>query len=271
MSDRAQQIAIAGGGPAGLYAAILLKKTHPRWSVSLYERNPRGATYGWGVVFSDRTLNALREADLTSYDEITESFALWDAIDVHIKGELVRINGQPFAGIGRQHLLEILNRRCEELGVELHFEHPVPGLSDLPDADLIVAADGVNSTLREERADRFRPRITLGEARYIWFGTDRVYDAFTFVFRDTDHGLFQAHAYPFDSETSTFIVECRQETWERTGLAEDDEDANVRFCEELFAEHLGGHRLRSNRSHWLLFPTLHNRRWWVPSGHRTVV
>lgn len=271
MNAQPKQIAIAGGGPAGLYAAILLKKTHPDWTVKLYERNPRGATYGWGVVFSDRTLNALREADLTSYDEITESFALWDAIDVHVKGELVRINGQPFAGIGRRHLLEILTNRCEALGVELHFEHPVTGLEDLPEADLIIAADGVNSSLREELAGRFQPRVDLGQARYIWFGTDRTYDAFTFVFRDTEHGLFQAHAYPFDSETSTFIVECRQETWERTGLAEDDEDASVAFCEDLFAEHLGGHRLRSNRSHWLLFPTLHNRRWSAPSGHGNVV
>ncbi len=180
---------------------------------------------------------------------------------MHIKGEVVRINGQPFAGIGRRHLLDILIRRCEALGVDLNFEHPVTGLADLPEADLIVAADGVNSILREERAERFQPRIAFGNARYIWFGTDRVYDAFTFVFRETEHGIFQAHAYPFDSETSTFIVECRQETWERTGLSEVDEDASVAFCEELFAEHLGGHRLRSNRSHWLLFPTLHNRRW----------
>ena len=261
MSGKARQIAISGGGPAGLYAAILLKKAHPEWPVTVYERNPRGATYGWGVVFSDRTLNALREADLTSYDEITESFALWDAIDVHIRGALVRINGQPFAGIGRKHLLEILNRRCEELGVDLRFEHSVSSVSDLPDADLLIASDGVRSVLREERVAQFQPSIRLGEARYIWFGTDRVYDAFTFVFREHEAGLFQAHAYPFDSETSTFIVECRQETWERTGLAEDDEEASLRFCEELFADHLDGHSLRSNRSHWLIFPTIHNRRW----------
>lgn len=255
------KVNVVGGGPGGLYTAILLKKRHPDWSVSLYERNPRGATYGWGVVFSDRTLDALRDADATTSTQITESFVLWDAIDVDIHGTLERCNGHTFAGIGRRNLLDILNRRCEELGVELHYDHPVTGLAELSDSDLIVAADGVHSAIRQELAERCQPRISMGDARYIWFGTNRTYDAFTFVFRESEFGLFQAHAYPFDAETSTFIVECHRETWERTGLSEDDEVASVQFCEELFAGHLAGRRLLSNRSHWSRFPTLRTRRW----------
>lgn len=255
------RVSIVGGGPGGLYAAILLKQRHPEWSITLLERNPRGATYGWGVVFSDRTQDALREADRVTADQITESFALWDAIDVELNGVLERCGGQGFAGIGRRRLLEILDTRCAELGVEQHYSRPVTGVSELDGFDLVIAADGVNSSVRRELADRFQPRIRLGEARYIWFGSDRTYDAFTFVFRQSEFGLFQAHAYPFDDHTSTFIVECRGETWAQTGLTEDDETASIAFCEELFAGHLAGSRLFSNHARWSCFPTLRTRRW----------
>jgi anthraniloyl-CoA monooxygenase len=262
------KVHVLGGGPAGLYASLLLKQGHPEWEIVLFERNPAGATYGWGVVFSDRTLTALREADPTTYREITDAFVLWDAIDVHVKDELIRCEGHTFAGIARRHLLDILQRRCAALGVDLHFDTSV----DDPDilragADLLIAADGVNSLTRQRYADAFRSQTEQGKTRFIWFGTDKVYDAFTFIFRESEYGLFQVHAYPFGATMGTFIVECEEETWQRTGLTETDEAASVAFCEALFADHLAGHRLRSNRSHWLKFLTLRHARW----SHENIV
>jgi anthraniloyl-CoA monooxygenase len=255
-------VQVLGAGPAGLYAALLLKKRHPRSQGAVTERNPRGATYGWGVVFSDRTLTGLREADFPTYTRITDSFVLWEAIDIHVHNELLRCDGHAFAGIGRRHLLTILQERCAELGVELRFETELDGADKLlAGADLIIAADGANSRTRQLHADWFEPRASEGQARYIWFGTDKVYDAFTFIFRDTPHGLFQVHAYPFDARTSTFIVECRAETWRKAGLEDADEAHSLAFCQQLFADHLGPHRLMSNRSMWLTFMTLHCRRW----------
>ena len=261
------KVNVLGAGPAGLYAGLLLKQSHPGWEIALYERNPRGATYGWGVVFSDRTLTALREADPTTYREITDAFVLWDAIDVRVRDELIRCEGHTFAGIARRHLLDVLERRCEALGVPVRHDYPVEDPDALRDADLLIAADGVNSTTRARHADAFRPRTEQGATRFIWFGTDKVYDAFTFIFKESEYGLFQVHAYPFDATTSTFIVECAEETWRRTGLTETDEAASVAFCERLFADHLGGRRLRSNRSHWLTFITLRNARW----SHENIV
>lgn len=260
------KVNVLGGGPAGLYVSLLLKQGHPEWEIAIYERNPRGATYGWGVVFSDRTLTELREADPTTYREITDAFVLWDAIDVHFRGELIRCEGHTFAGIARRHLLDILLRRCEALGVPIHHL-TIDDPDTLRDADLLVAADGVNSTVRAKYASAFQPQTEQGATRFIWFGTDKVYDAFTFMFRESEHGLFQVHAYPFDATTSTFIVECMEETWQRTGLTETDEAASVAFCENLFADHLRGRRLLSNRSHWLKFLTLKNARW----SHENIV
>jgi anthraniloyl-CoA monooxygenase len=255
-------VQVLGAGPAGLYAALLLKKAHPGWEITVSERNPAGATYGWGVVFSDRTLTGLREADFATYERITDSFVLWEAIDIVVRGERLRCDGHAFAGIGRRHLLRILQERCVELGVALRFEVEVEDIATLGQgADLLIAADGANSRTRAQHSDWFTPRVSEGHARYIWFGTDKVYDAFTFVFQDTPHGLFQAHAYPFDARTSTFIVECREETWRAAGLADADEAHSLTFCEELFREHLGPHRLLSNYSRWLTFLTLRCRRW----------
>jgi anthraniloyl-CoA monooxygenase len=255
------KINVLGGGPAGLYSALLLKKSHADWDITVHERNPRGATYGWGVVFSDRTLTSLREADYPTFTEITESFVLWEAIDVHYRGQLLRCDGHAFAGIGRRHLLDILQRRGEQLGVRYRYEHEVDTAAELDACDLLIAADGVNSRTREAHLDTFQPRTSEGATRYIWFGTNKVYDSFTFLFRDTEHGLFQVHAYPFDATTSTFIVECREEVWRRAGLDEADEAASVAFCEALFRDHLGPHRLFSNHSRWLTFVTLKCRRW----------
>lgn len=260
-------INILGAGPGGLYAGLLLKQAHPGWEIGIVERNPAGATYGWGVVFSDRTLTGLRDADYKTYAEITQSFVLWDAIDVHIQGRRVRCGGHVFAGIARRHLLDILQRRCAELGVRLRFQTEADDPDELAQADLLIAADGANSKTRARYADAFQPSLELGRARYIWFGTDLVFNSFTFIFRENEHGLFTVHAYPFDGTTSTFIVECAEETWRRAGLDQADEAASLAYCEALFAEHLRGCRLMSNRSLWSSFATVKNGRW----SHKNVV
>lgn len=264
-----KRVLTVGGGPAGLYSSLLLKKARPDLDITLVHRDPRGATYGWGVVFSDRTLSEFREADLRTFEQITGSFVTWDSIDIHIRGRLIRAGGMPFAGIARVELLEILNRRCEELGVDLRFEEELTDLTVLSEYDLVLAADGANSLIRREREKVFRTRLVEGHSPYIWFGTDRVLDSFTFAFRETEHGLFQAHAYPFDGTRSTWVVETDEDTWRRAGLDEAQERDNIAFCERLFAEELRGHPLLSNRSEWIRFVTIRNRTW--RDGHVVLV
>jgi anthraniloyl-CoA monooxygenase len=252
------RIAVVGGGPAGLYFSILMKRVDPANEVTVHERNTPDATFGWGVVFSEETLGALRDADLESFVEITDGFAAWNAIEIHHGGHTVRSRGHAFSAIARKALLGILQRRARELGVELRFEQEV---GELPEADLVVGADGVNSTVRARHAEAFGPSVSPFASRFVWFGTDLVFDAFTFVFRETEHGFFQVHGYPFDADTSTFIVECNEATWLRAGLGERSEDETLAFCEDLFAEELGGHRLLSNRSIWLSFLDVRNKSW----------
>jgi anthraniloyl-CoA monooxygenase len=261
------RILTIGGGPAGLYASSLIKTADPDAQVTLLERNPAGATYGWGVVFSDRTLAEFREADLPTYEAITEGFVLWDAIDVIHRGELIRSGGHAFAGIARKRLLGILQERCRELGVEVRFAVEVEDLARAEDFDLVIGADGVNSLVRTEHEEAFGPRIDMGRSRYIWFGTHRVLDSFTFIFRENDHGLFQVHAYPFDGTTSTWIVETDGATWRRAGLDTAGERESIGYCEKLFAEELRGHALLSNNSKWISFATLRSRTW----RHRNLV
>jgi anthraniloyl-CoA monooxygenase len=255
------KIVILGGGPAGLYAGLLIKKADPRHEITLIERNPAGVTYGWGVVFSDRTLAAFQRADARTYEQITGQFVIWDAIDVRYRGATIRCGGHVIASISRRHLLNILQDRCAALGVDLQFGREVHSLADLPDADLLIAADGVNSLVRREYEAAFEPQIRLGKARYIWLGAEKVLDAFTFIFHETPAGLFQVHAYPFSGTTSTFIVECAEEVWRRAGLDEADETASLAFCQALLAEDLGGIPLLSNNSKWISFPTLKTRHW----------
>ena len=254
-------VSIVGGGPAGLYAALLLKKARPDARVVVYERNPQGATYGWGVVFSDRTLASFREADLDTYERITEAFIVWDAIDVRYRDRVVRCGGQGFSGIARRALLGILHDRAEQLGVRFEYENEIVDPADLSSDDLVIGADGVRSVVRERHREVFRPRFTAGTSRYIWFGTDRLFDSFTFAFRDNDDGAFQAHAYPFDGQMSTFIVECDDRTWANAGLNPSDESTSIEYCETLFERDLRGHRLLSNNSKWIRFETLKNRTW----------
>ena len=252
------KVAVLGAGPGGLYAALLLKRADPAREVTVWEQNPAGASYGWGVVFSDTTLAEFREADPKTFHAITDRFVSWDAIDIRYKGALVRASGQPFAGIRRTALLGLLQERCAELGVELRFEERVEDPGAL-EGDLLVAADGVHSVAREHGG--FGTRLDEGAARYIWFGTEVPFDSFLFSFRETEHGVFQAHAYPFDGTTSTFIVEANEEVWRDAGLEGASIEHSIAFCEEMFADDLRGRALLSNNSAWISFVTVRNRRW----------
>jgi anthraniloyl-CoA monooxygenase len=255
------RIGVLGGGPAGLYFALLAKRADPGHQVTVVERNAPDATFGWGVVFSEETLGALRDADYPSYVELGDTFARWSAIDVVYGGRTVRSGGHVFSAIARRRLLEILQRRCREVGVELAFRRELPDLGAFADRDLVVAADGVNSTARRLLEPHLRPTLDVHHSKFVWFGSDLPLDAFTFVFRSTPHGMFQVHAYPFDAETSTFIVETTEGTWRAAGLDQAGEEDSIGFCQELFAPELGGHKLLSNRSLWISFVTVRCQSW----------
>jgi anthraniloyl-CoA monooxygenase len=249
-------VAIVGAGPAGLYLAILMRKLDRGADVRVLERNAPDATFGFGVVFSEETLGALRDADPETHLEITDTFARWDRIDIRFQGRELSSRGHSFSAIARKRLLEILQERCRELGVTLEFGVEV---EELPDADLVVGADGANSLVR--RFGDFGTKVRPEGSKYVWFGTDHVFDAFTFAFRETEHGLFNAHAYPYDERMSTFIVECPEPVWRAAGLDELDEQESLAFCEQLFANELRGRELYSNRSLWLDFPKITNATW----------
>jgi anthraniloyl-CoA monooxygenase len=255
------RIGVLGGGPGGLYFALLAKRADPAHEVTVVERNAPDATFGWGVVFSEETLGALRDADYPSYVEITDTFARWSAIEVVYGGRTVRSGGHVFSAIARRRLLEILQRRCREVGVELAFQRELPDLDAFADRDLVVAADGVNSTVRRLLERQLRPTLDVHRSRFIWFGSDLPLDAFTFIFRTTPHGVFQVHAYPFDADTSTFIVETTEDTWRAAGLDQAGESESIAFCQDLFAPELDGHKLLSNRSLWISFVTVRCQSW----------
>ncbi|MFI0606304.1 MAG: bifunctional salicylyl-CoA 5-hydroxylase/oxidoreductase [Anaerolineae bacterium] len=255
------KIVCIGGGPAGLYFAILMKQVQPDADIQVLERNQPDDTFGWGVVFSAETLGTLREADPVSFAEIERAFITWDDIDTHVGGQVIRSTGHGFCGLSRKRLLQILHERCLQLGVGLTFQREVEGVHEFPDADLIVACDGINSRVREAFADHFQPHLDWRRCKFTWLGTDRPMDAFTFLFEERPEGLVQAHAYPFEPGLGTFIVEMRDEVWRAAGLDAADEAATLAYCQEAFADFLGGHRLLVNRSLWRTFPTVTCQRW----------
>jgi anthraniloyl-CoA monooxygenase len=260
------RIICAGGGPAGLYFAIQMKRRDPSHRITVIERNRAYDTFGWGVVFSDETLRNLEGADPPSTQAILDSFVHWDDIDIHLKGRTITSGGHGFCGIGRKHLLTILQHRAEALGVELIFQHEIEDIAEFSDADLIIAADGINSRIRSRYAARFKPQIDLRKNKFIWLGTHRVFSAFTFIFVKAESGWFQAHAYRFNDDTSTFIVETTDATWRAAGLDRLDEAGSIGFCEQLFAPWLDGHRLMANSGHrreaaWISFPRVANETW----------
>ena len=255
------KIACIGGGPAGLYLGILVKRVAPQHDVVVYERNRPADTFGFGVVFSDATLGHLAEADPETHAQITARFARWDDIEIHAPGgEVLRSTGHGFCGIERKALLQILQARAKELGVRLEFEHQIDALSQVS-ADVIVACDGVASWVRDTLAAELGPHVDVRPNRFVWLGCTVPYQAFTFLFKQTRFGLFRVHAYRYHEHGSTFIVECRDETWREAGLHEADEDTTVAILEEIFAAELGGHRLIKNRSIWRNFPTVRCTRW----------
>lgn len=270
------RIVCIGGGPAGLYFGLLMKKLHPAHQITVVERNKPYDTFGWGVVFSDATMAAMRVWDPETAAEIEDAFNHWDDIEVWFKGTRQRTSGHGFVGIGRKALLNILQRRCEALGVELVFERDVESDLDFPDADLIIASDGINSRIRNRYAEAFQPDLIVRPNRYIWLGTKKLYDAFTFDFRKTEHGWFQAHIYKFDAHTSTFIIETTEEAYQAHGLGELDQDGSIAFCEKLFSEVLDGAPLMTNARHlrgsaWLNFNRLICGKWSHFNGRSHVV
>jgi anthraniloyl-CoA monooxygenase len=264
------RIAVIGGGPGGLYFSILMRKVAPGCSVTVFERNRPTDAFGFGVVFSDETLTVFEHADPESYRAITERFTRWTDIDIHHRGTRTRSGGHGFSALGRRELLGILQERARSLGVDVRFECEAPSLDELGWADLIVGADGASSAVRTALADEFVPSLDRRHCKYVWYGTDLVFDAFKFFIEETPHGVFQAHAYPYDERMSTFIVETNEKVWRRAGLdslapgplAPGVSDmASLEFCADLFADALDGHSLVANNSKWIDFVTVRNERW----------
>ncbi len=253
------KVHILGGGPSGLYLALLLRQLDHQ--VKVWERNPEDNTFGWGVVFSDATIASFEEPDPVFYASLKQHLRTWENVDIIYRGTLTSVAGNRFSGIARIDLLRVLQQRCREVGVELHFGSEVSDPSSLRDCDLLVGADGVHSPLREHYASLFQPELTLGSNRYIWYGTRAPFGGLTLTFRQRGRDLFMAHSYKYSEELSTFIVEVDQDTWSRLrSLSEED---GRELLQKVFATELRGEPLLSNNSKWIQFVNVHNQHWWA--------
>ena len=256
------KINIIGGGPAGLYFAILMKKVNPAYQVRIYERNGPNDTFGWGVVFSGKTLANLRAADEESHAEITREFEAWDNVDVIHRDTKISIHGNSFSGIARLQLLKILQQRAGQLGVEIEFRTEIQDIESLRnESDLLLGADGVNSTVRQRYASQFEPELDIRTNRYVWYGANQLFHGLTLTFRENDAGVFAAHSYKFNRTTSTFIVECDPQTWDKAGFAHRSDEDTRAYLGEVFSKDLRGQRLLSNNSKWINFVLVKNKEW----------
>ena len=256
------KINIIGVGPAGLYFAILMKKADRSHEIVVYERNGPNDTFGWGVVFSGKTLANLREADAESHREITRTFEAWDNVDVVHGNSKVSIRGNSFSGIARLQLLKILQRRSAEMGIDVIFQTEVADVESLrKSSDLLVASDGLNSTVRQSYSENFGPNLNVRSNRYIWYGTHQLFHGLTLTFRTNEAGVFAAHSYKFNKTTSTFIVECDPQTWDKAGFAGMNDEQTRAYIGEVFAQDLAGEPLLSNNSKWVNFVLVKNARW----------
>jgi anthraniloyl-CoA monooxygenase len=256
------RIAVIGGGPGGLYFSILTKKAMPDCQIDVYERNKADDSFGFGVVFSDETLGEFLSRDLKSYELIRSNFAYWDDIIIARDGQTVSIAGNGFCGCSRKKLLQLLQQRCTEEGVNLHFEQNIEDVSQFKDADVIVACDGIGSTIRTQFANNFGTKISLKKNRFVWLGSTKPLDAFTYFFRSTPHGLIVAHSYQYQPGMSTWIFECSDQTWQKHGFEVTNEEDTIAKIAEIFKEELDGHGLISNKSHWRQFPHVTNEKWY---------
>ncbi len=261
------KIAVIGGGPGGLYFSILTKKAMPHCQIDIYERNKSDDSFGFGVVFSDETLGEFLKRDMQSYELIRSKFAYWDDIIIARDGQTINIAGNGFCGCSRKTLLQLLQQRCTEEGVNLHFEHNVDDLSQFEDADIIIASDGIGSQIRTKFASEFGTKIELKQNRFVWLGSTKPLDAFTYFFRNTEHGLIVAHSYQYEVGMSTWIFECSDETWQKFQFEVTNEEDTIAKIAEIFKEELDGHPLISNKSHWRQFPHVTNENWY----HKNIV
>ncbi|HVL65972.1 MAG TPA: FAD-dependent monooxygenase [Vicinamibacterales bacterium] len=256
------RITILGGGPAGLYFALLMKQRDASHAITVVERDGPGDTFGWGIVFSDQTFDYLRDNDAASFEAITAACEKWDNVDIVHRGERITVRGNRFSGIARIRFLRILQDRCRELGVDLRFHTPVNDVSALPPADVLVGADGANSFVRRAYAESFGPSVAYGRNKYIWLGTPHLFHGLTLTFVPHATGLYTAHSYKFDRHTSTFIVECGEETWRAAGFERMSERQTCAFLEDVFRDDLAGQPLLTNDFvKWLNFPLVRNARW----------
>ena len=256
------KIAVIGGGPGGLYFSILTKKAMPECQIDVYERNKADDSFGFGVVFSDETLSEFLSRDLKSYELIRSNFAYWDDIIIARDGQTVSIAGNGFCGCSRKKLLQLLQQRCTEEGVNLHFEQNIANVNQFKDADIIVACDGIGSVIRTQYEDDFGTKISLKKNRFVWLGSTKPLDAFTYFFRTTLHGTIVAHSYQYQPGMSTWIFECSDETWKKHGFEVTNEEDTIAKISEIFKEELDGHSLITNKSHWRQFPHVTNEKWY---------